>query len=76
MRWSSLVLIALLLTASCVEPEEQPVETEGYSLELGDVVLCSDPVATDQALPYDDITAQAGITFASATPAWNNGENN
>jgi enediyne biosynthesis protein E4 len=76
MRWSSLVLVALLLTASCVEPEGQPIETEGYSLELGEVVQCSDPVPADQALPYADITAQAGISFASATPAWNNGENN
>ncbi len=75
-RLSSIVIIVLLFTSGCEEPGEQlPPTPEGYRLELGDMVLCSDPTPTGELLPYHEVSSEAGLAYSPATPTWDQIQN-
>ncbi len=70
-------LLALLLLAGCVGDDDDsadPVDDrlppgEPAEIELGDAVTCGSPVS-GPVLPMTDVTASAGVEYASATPPW------
>ena len=69
LSWS--VIVVLLFASACAEPNEQlPPTPEGYRLELGDVVRCSDPAPPGESLPYQEVSAEAGLAYTPATPTW------
>jgi len=75
-RLSWIVIVVLLFASACEEPSEQlPPTPEGYRLELGDMVLCSDPAPPGESLPYHEVSTEAGLAYAPATPIWEQMQN-
>ena len=75
-RLCSIPTATLLFIGACTPTTtEPPTGTDGYRLELEDAVVCEDPVPSDQPLPYTDTTAASGLSYAAATPSWDQAQN-
>ncbi len=75
-RLSLIVVLIFLPTLACEEPDDQsPPATEGYTLEVGEAVLCEAPIPTGQPLAYTETSLEAGLAYGAATPLWDEAQN-